>query len=75
MIEANLITQLEAIPEIIITEVQEPPFANFDTKITGKHPNAAWDRENPPYWSHERSEKRAQRRQEHSLRKILHNYQ
>ena len=54
----------EVIPETIITEVEKPHIVNFDAKITSKHPKATWDIGNPPYWSHERSEQRAQRRQE-----------
>ena len=67
----------EVIPESIIPEVQAPHFVNFDAKITDKKKKITketWYPENPPYWSHERSERRLRRRQERALNKVLHNY-
>ena len=47
--------------------------ANQATASNKKQSNE-WDPEHPPYWSHQRSVQRAQRRQQRALNRVLHNY-
>ena len=73
--ERNIMESDQITPNEKTIPEAKPYNVNLDIKVTDTHPHTTWNPDNTPYWSHERSEQRAQRRREREIRKILHNYQ